>query len=295
MEYKSGFVAIMGSPNVGKSTLMNRLIGMKIAIVSDKAQTTRNKVVGVLTTDDYQIIFLDTPGLHTPKTKLGKYMVDTAYSAQRDVDTTLMVIDAGVGIKERDEQIVQKLNSEYFIAAINKIDKVSAERRAELREKLLSLGVKEEKIIEISALNGDGVEKLEKMLVDSLEEGPQYYPPDMVTDRPERFIAAELIREKMLLNLDDEIPHGAGIEIEKVEELENLTKVSAVIYCERDSHKRIIIGARGSMLKKIGSEARQDMQLLFGTKVFLELWVKVKKDWRNSGFMLKELGYSREK
>ena len=285
----------MGSPNVGKSTLMNRLIGMKIAIVSDKAQTTRNKVVGVLTTDDYQIIFLDTPGLHTPKTKLGKYMVDTAYSAQRDVDTTLMVIDAGVGIKERDEQIVQKLNSEYFIAAINKIDKVSAERRAELREKLLSLGVKEEKIIEISALNGDGVEKLEKMLVDSLEEGPQYYPPDMVTDRPERFIAAELIREKMLLNLDDEIPHGAGIEIEKVEELENLTKVSAVIYCERDSHKRIIIGARGSMLKKIGSEARQDMQLLFGTKVFLELWVKVKKDWRNSGFMLKELGYSREK
>lgn len=295
MEYKSGFVAIMGSPNVGKSTLMNRLIGMKIAIVSDKAQTTRNKVVGVLTTDDYQIIFLDTPGLHTPKTKLGKYMVDTAYSAQRDVDTTLMVIDAGVGIKERDEQIVQKLNSEYFIAAINKIDKVSAERRAELREKLLFLGVKEEKIIEISALNGDGVEKLEKMLVDSLEEGPQYYPPDMVTDRPERFIAAELIREKMLLNLDDEIPHGAGIEIEKVEELENLTKVSAVIYCERDSHKRIIIGARGSMLKKIGSEARQDMQLLFGTKVFLELWVKVKKDWRNSGFMLKELGYSREK
>jgi len=295
MEYKSGFVAIMGSPNVGKSTLMNRLIGMKIAIVSDKAQTTRNKVVGVLTTDDYQIIFLDTPGLHTPKTKLGKYMVDTAYSAQRDVDTTLMVIDAAVGIKERDEQIVQKLNSEYFIAAINKIDKVSAERRAELKEKLLDLGVKEEKIIEISALNGDGVEKLEKMLVDSLEEGPQYYPPDMVTDRPERFIAAELIREKMLLNLDDEIPHGAGIEIEKVEELENLTKVSAVIYCERDSHKRIIIGAKGSMLKKIGSEARQDMQLLFGTKVFLELWVKVKKDWRNSGFMLKELGYSREK
>lgn len=294
MGYKSGFVAIMGSPNVGKSTLMNRLIGMKIAIVSDKAQTTRNKVVGVLTTDDYQIIFLDTPGLHTPRTKLGQYMVDTAYSAQRDVDMTLMVIDAGIGIRERDEQIVQRLNSEYFIAAINKIDKVSPERRAELREKLLSLGVAPEKILEISALNGDGVDKLEKMLVDSLE-GPQYYPTDMVTDRPERFIAAELIREKMLLNLDDEIPHGAGIEIEKVEEFENLTKVSAVIYCERDSHKRIIIGAKGSMLKKIGSEARKDMQLLFGTKVYLELWVKVKKDWRNSGFMLKELGYSKER
>jgi len=295
MSYKSGFVAIMGSPNVGKSTLMNRLIGMKIAIVSDKAQTTRNKVVGVLTTDDYQIIFLDTPGLHTPKTKLGKYMVETAYSAQRDVDTTLMVIDAVVGIKERDALTVERLNSPYFIVAINKIDKVSEERRAELRAKLIELGVAEEMIIEISALNGDGVEKLEKKLVDSLEEGPQYYPSDMVTDRPERFIAAELIREKMLLNLDDEIPHGAGIEIEKVEELENLTKVSAVIYCERDSHKRIIIGARGSMLKKIGMEARLDMQLLFGTKVFLELWVKVKKDWRNSGHMLKELGYSKER
>ncbi|MBR4078926.1 MAG: GTPase Era [Christensenellaceae bacterium] len=295
MEYKSGFVAIMGSPNVGKSTLMNRLIGMKIAIVSDKAQTTRNKVVGVLTTDDYQIIFLDTPGLHTPKTKLGKYMVDTAYSAQRDVDTTLMVIDAVVGIKERDAMTVERLNNPYFIAAINKIDKVTDERRSELRSKLIELGVAENMIVEISALNGDGVEKLEKLLVDSLEEGPQYYPPDMVTDRPERFIAAELIREKMLLNLDDEIPHGAGIEIEKVEELENLTKVSAVIYCERDSHKRIIIGARGSMLKKIGMEARMDMQLLFGTKVFLELWVKVKKDWRNSGHMLKELGYSKER
>ena len=295
MSYKSGFVAIMGSPNVGKSTLMNRLIGMKIAIVSDKAQTTRNKVVGVLTTDDYQIIFLDTPGLHTPKTKLGKYMMETAYSAQRDVDTTLMVIDAVVGIKERDAMTVERLNSPYFIAAINKIDKVSEERRAELREKLIELGVAEDMIIEISALNGDGVEMLEKKLVDSLEEGPQYYPPDMVTDRPERFIAAELIREKMLINLDDEIPHGAGIEIEKVEELENLTKVSAVIYCERDSHKRIIIGARGSMLKKIGMEARMDMQLLFGTKVFLELWVKVKKDWRNSGHMLKELGYSKER
>lgn len=285
----------MGSPNVGKSTLMNRLIGMKIAIVSDKAQTTRNKVVGVLTTEEYQIIFLDTPGLHTPKTKLGQYMVDTAYSAQRDVDTTLMVIDAGIGIKERDEQTVSRLNSPYFIAAINKIDKVNAARREELRAKLMELGVKEDKIVEISALNGDGVDALERLLVDSLEEGPQYYPPDMVTDRPERFIAAELIREKMLLNLDDEIPHGVGIEIERVEELENLTKVSAVIYCERDSHKRIIIGARGSMLKKIGMEARMDMQLLFGTKVFLELWVKVKKDWRNSGHMLRELGYSKER
>ena len=148
MEYKSGFVAIMGSPNVGKSTLMNRLIGMKIAIVSDKAQTTRNKVVGVLTTDDYQIIFLDTPGLHTPKTKLGKYMVDTAYSAQRDVDTTLMVIDAVIGIKERDAMTVERLNNPYFIAAINKIDKVSDERRAELKAKLIELGVKEEMIVE---------------------------------------------------------------------------------------------------------------------------------------------------
>ena len=295
MSYKSGFVAIMGSPNVGKSTLLNRFIGMKIAIVSKKAQTTRNKVVGILTTDSYQIIFLDTPGLHTPKNKLGKYMVDTAYSAQKDVDATLMVIDAEAGIKERDSEIIGRLNSERFIAAINKSDAVSADRIEEIKKRLISLKIDAKKIFVISALCGHGVEELEKALLNFLEEGPQYYPPDMVTDRPERFIAAELIREKILENIDDEIPHGVGVEIEKIEEYENLTKVFAVIYCERASHKGIIIGAKGSMLKKIGAQARKDMQLLFDTKVYLELWVKVKDDWRNSLFMLKELGYTKER
>ena len=268
---------------------------MKIAIVSKKAQTTRNKVVGILTTDSYQIIFLDTPGLHTPKNKLGKYMVDTAYSAQKDVDATLMVIDAEAGIKERDSEIIGRLNSERFIAAINKSDAVSADRIEEIKKRLISLKIDAKKIFVISALCGDGVEELEKALLNFLEEGPQYYPPDMVTDRPERFIAAELIREKILENIDDEIPHGVGVEIEKIEEYENLTKVFAVIYCERASHKGIIIGAKGSMLKKIGAQARKDMQLLFDTKVYLELWVKVKDDWRNSLFMLKELGYTKER
>ncbi|MBQ9942234.1 MAG: GTPase Era, partial [Christensenellaceae bacterium] len=238
-EYKSGFVAIMGSPNVGKSTLMNALIGMKVAIVTEKAQTTRNKVVGVLTKKDYQIVFLDTPGLHTPRTRLGEFMVKTAYDAARDVDVTLMVIDARMGIKERDQEIVRRLNGELFLAAINKTDIVSEERVEALRRQLLDLGVAEDAILCISAKEEKGLDVLEKRLCDFLLPGPQFYPEDMVTDRPERFIAGELIREKALLNLRDEIPHGIGIDIEKVEELETITNVSAVIYCERDSHKGI--------------------------------------------------------
>ena len=272
-EYRSGFVAIMGSPNVGKSTLMNALIGTKVAIVTEKAQTTRNKVVGILTTEEYQIVFLDTPGLHTPKTKLGEFMVKTAYDAQRDVDLTIMVLDAKMGIRERDEEIIRRLNGPEFLAVINKADIARGERIQELQERLTALGV---------------------AILHFLPPGPQFYPEDMITDRPERFIAAELIREKALLNLRDEIPHGVGVEIEKVEEREHITNVAAVIYCERDSHKGIIIGKRGAMLKKIGAEARADLEMLFGTKVFLELWVKVKEDWRNSQFMLKELGYREE-
>ena len=294
MSYKSGFVAIMGSPNVGKSTLLNRFVGMKVAIVSKKAQTTRNKVVGIVTSDDYQIVFLDTPGLHTPKNKLGKYMVDTAYSAQKDVDATLMVIDAVVGIKERDEEIIKKLIGDNFIVAINKCDIAKKGSVDAIKAKLLEYKINENKIVAMSALTGEGVDNLTDILVEYLEEGPQYYPSDMVTDRPERFIAAEIIREKILENVDEEIPHGVGIEIEKIEEYEDLTKVFAVIYCERASHKGIIIGAKGSMLKKIGAQARVDMQMLFDSKVYLELWVKVKDDWRNSSFMLKELGYTKE-
>ena len=284
----------MGSPNVGKSTLMNELIGMKIAIVTNKAQTTRNKVVGILTRDDYQMVFLDTPGLHKPNNRLGEYMVKTAYEAQKDVDVTLMVLDAKVGIKERDEETIKRFLSESFLVAINKTDVSDEKRINEIKEKLLYLGVKDNMIMPISAKEHIGLDKLENRLLDFMIPGPQFYPEDMVTDRPERFIAAEIIREKVLVNLREEVPHGVGVDIEKVEEYEDLTNVDAVIYCDRDSHKGIIIGKKGAMLKKIGSEARTDLERLFGTKVFLQLWVKVKKDWRNSGRMLKELGYVKE-
>lgn len=291
MEYLSGFVAILGSPNVGKSTLMNKLIGSKVAIVTKKAQTTRNKVVGILTRRDYQIVFLDTPGLHTPKNKLGDYMVKTAYDASRDVDLILLVLDAVRGLGERDRQILEKLQSEPVFVVINKKDAASQERLEGIKGQLTELGIEPAQMMCISAIQEEGLEELEQEIKGHLLPGPQFYPEDMITDRPERFIAGELIREKALLHLREEIPHGIGVDIEKVEEEENLTKVYAVIYCERDAHKGMIIGKGGAMLKKIGQDARADLEMLFGTKVFLQLWVKVKKDWRNSPSMLKELGY----
>ena len=294
MEVRSGFVSIMGSPNVGKSTLMNALVGQKIAIATQKAQTTRNKVTGILTRKDYQIIFLDTPGIHVPKNKLGEYMVKTAYEANRDVDLTLLLIDAKVGVGERDKEILQRLRNGNLMVVINKVDAVTDDMLQNIRKVLHGLDISPKQQIEISAKQGDGLVQLEKEIVKHLIPGPMFYPEDMVTDKPERFIAAELIREKALLNLRDEIPHGIGIDIEKVEELDNLTEVSAVIVCERDSHKGIIIGKKGAMLKKIASQARMDLEVLFGTKVFLQVFVKVKEDWRNSRHMLKELGYRKE-
>jgi GTP-binding protein Era len=294
MVYKSGFVSIMGSPNVGKSTLMNTLVGQKIAIATQKAQTTRNKVTGILTRKDYQIIFLDTPGIHTPKNKLGEYMVKTAYEANQDVDLTLLLLDAKMGIGQRDREILERLGKKRLIAVINKIDAVSAEKVELMQKELLALQLPAEQIKEISAAQGTGIEALEQEIVSYLIPGPQFYPEDMVTDRPERFIAAELIREKALLNLREEVPHGIGVEIEKIEEFEDLTEVQALIICERDSHKGIIIGKKGAMLKRIATEARLDLERLFGTKVFLQVFVKVKEDWRNSGHMLRELGYKKE-
>ena len=223
MAYKSGFVSIMGSPNVGKTTLMNTLVGQKIAIATQKAQTTRNKVTGILTRKDYQIIFLDTPGIHTPKNKLGEYMVKTAYEANQDVDLTLLLLDAKMGIGQRDREILERLGKKRLIAVINKIDAVSAEKVELMQKELLALQLPAEQIKEISAAQGTGIEALEQEIVSYLIPGPQFYPEDMVTDRPERFIAAELIREKALLNLREEVPHGIGVEIEKIEEFEDLT------------------------------------------------------------------------
>jgi len=280
LKFQSGFVALIGSPNVGKSTLMNALIGVKVAIVTPRAQTTRNKVTGILSTERYQVIFLDTPGLHTPKNRLGQYMVKTAQEARRDVDLVLM----------GDEGIIEGLVHEPgFAVALNKVDAVPRDRVDAICRKLETMGVKE--YCPVSALKKTGLDTLMELILRYLPEGPKYYPEDMVTDRPERFIACELIREKALINLEDEIPHGIGVEIEQFEDGEELVRLSAVIYCERDSHKGIVIGKKGGMLKRIGSQARVDLEMLFGVKVFLQLWVKVKPDWRNSPGMLRDLGY----
>lgn len=292
--FKSGFIAIVGSPNVGKSTLLNGIIGTKVAITSSKPQTTRNVIQGVLTGKDFQIVFLDTPGLHTPKNKLGEYMMKTAKESVREVDAILFLIDLRIGIKDRDkENLIAFANSGIpMIVALNKSDIVSEKRIEEVEEQLRELNVVKKPFI-ISAKTKDGVDMLLSKLKSYLEEGPKYYPDDMYTDQPERFIAAEMIREKAMVFLRDELPYGVGVEIERVSEREDkdIIDVAAVIYCERQSHKGIIIGKKGDMLKKIGQEARIDLEMLFGTKVFLELWVRVKKDWRNSTSMLKLLGY----
>ncbi len=292
-EFRSGFVALMGSPNTGKSTLLNRLVGEKVTIVSPKAQTTRNKITGIVTTDYYQLVILDTPGIHVPRTKLGKYMNDQAYSANRDVDLTVMMIDAVVGIKEQDISNIKALLSPFFFAAINKIDCVNEQKIHILVEKLVDLNVPRKSVFPISALNGTGVRELTDAIVAELEPGPKYYPDDMITDRPERFIASEIIREKALYCLSQEVPHGIGVEIEKMVPEGDLVRIEAVIFCERESQKSIIIGRNGSMLKKIGTISRHDIESLLGSKVFLGLYVKAKKDWRNSARMLQELGYTR--
>ncbi|MGI6161838.1 MAG: GTPase Era, partial [Christensenellales bacterium] len=267
-EFLSGFVAIIGSPNVGKSTLMNNMIGQKISIVSDKAQTTRNRLHGVLTKDDYQIIFIDTPGIQAPRNKLGDYMLRSAYEALEDVDAVLFVVDALKGMGARDLSILERLlGAAPIIIAVNKKDAVND---ATLLSVLASLNSydKLDAVIPISALEGDGVETLEKRLVKHLKPGPKYYPDDMITDQPERVIAAEIIREKALICLRDEVPHGVGVEIMSISKPEetSLLSISATIYCERASHKSIIIGNQGSMLKKIGTAARYDLQRLFGEK-----------------------------
>lgn len=292
MEFKSGFIALTGSPNVGKSTLLNALVGTKIAIVSKKPQTTRNRITGVLTREDYQMIFIDTPGLQTPKNKLGEFMLKTAEQTARDVDAALFVADARVGVREKDEEILARLikSKTPLVIALNKIDTVDGERVAE-QEKILGKYAKP--VFCISAAEKLGLAELVEYLKQYLVEGPMYYPADMVTDQPEQVIAAELIREKALKSIGKEIPHGIGVAVEKLEREEerDLTNIDAVIYCEKDSHKGIIIGAGGRMLKKIASAAREDMQMLFGGKVFLQVWVKVKPDWRNKIGMLRTLGY----
>jgi GTP-binding protein Era len=294
MSFRSGFVSIIGCPNVGKSTILNKLIGQKIAIVSDRAQTTRNKITGVLSKPDYQMIFLDTPGVTNPKNKLGEYMQKVAYDAINEVEAILFVADAEQGVRERDAMILEKLKNAKapVIAFINKTDAASLGQANEAQETLEQHDFIKS-ILRGSAGTGKGMEELERTLSTYMVPGPQYFPDDMVTDQPERIIVGELIREKALLMLHEEVPHGVGVGVDKMERREDrdMMDIYATIYCERDSHKGIIIGKGGSMLKRIGQDSRRDIEWMLGCPVNLQLWVKIKEDWRNRPGMLHELGY----
>jgi GTP-binding protein Era len=295
-KFKSGFITIIGRPNVGKSTLLNYLIGEKLSIISNKPQTTRNRIQAILTKKEYQIVFLDTPGIHKPRHKLGEYMVKVAEDTVKEVDAVLMLVTPDEEVGRGDSYIIEQLKAVNagtpVILVINKVDTVKKEAIAKTIESYISEYDFNE-VIPISAYSGENVDQLLKIIVDKLPEGPQYFPEDMVTDQPEKFLVSEIIREKILRNLDQEIPHGTAVEIVsmKKESDKNLVSIEATIYCEKDSHKSILIGRGGSMLKTIGQSARYDIERLLGSKVFLQLWVKVKKDWRDSPSVLKSLGY----
>ena len=293
-KFYSGFVSLVGRPNVGKSTLMNRLIGEKIAIISNKPQTTRNKIQSILTKDNYQIVFIDTPGIHRPRHKLGEYMVKSAETTLNEVDAVLMLIEPADRVLESDRLIIEKLArvKSPVILVINKVDTADKERVFKVIDNYRQLYNFSE-IVPISALEGTNTDELLETIKKYLPEGPQYFPADMITDQPERQIASEIIREKALRLMQEEIPHGIAVEISEMKKRpeSNLVDVRATIYCEKDSHKGIIIGKHGAMLKKIGSNARTDIERLLGSPIYLELWVKVKKDWRDSDFLLKNFGY----
>ncbi|MFC0722135.1 GTPase Era [Enterococcus faecalis] len=295
-EHKSGFVAIVGRPNVGKSTLLNRIVGQKIAIMSDKAQTTRNKIQGIYTIPEAQIVFIDTPGIHKPKHRLGDFMVESAYNAMREVDATLFMVSADQKRGKGDDFIIERLknNNSPVYLIINKIDKVHPDDLLSIIEDY-SKQMDFKEIIPISATEGNNFEHLMDVLVEQMPEGPQYFPDDQITDHPEYFIVTELIREKVLLLTRDEIPHSVAVVVDSMKRDENdKVHVQATIIVERDSQKGIIIGKGGKMLKQIGTKARQDIEYLLDDKVYLELWVKVQKDWRDKKIYLQDFGYRKE-
>ncbi len=293
--FKSGFVTILGRPNVGKSTLMNALIGQKVAIVSPKAQTTRNRITGVLTGDGWQAVFLDTPGIHKPRTELGNTMMKSVKQALVDTELIVFVVDAS-DVRSADTDILEKykVNKVARVLVLNKIDLVEKQNLLALIQRLAPYDFTA--IIPASAKTGDGLDDVKKVIADHLPEGPQYFPDDAITDRPERFITAELIREKALRFLNEEIPHGIGVEILQMQKAPSgVMHIEATVYCERDSHKSMIIGKGGSMIGKIGAAARQEIETLLDSRVNLKLWVKVVPDWRNRPSELRNLGYDEER
>lgn len=296
MGYKSGFIAIIGRPNVGKSTFLNRVIGQKIAIMSDKPQTTRNKIQGVYTTDEAQYIFIDTPGIHKPKHKLGDFMVKVAENTLNEVDAILFMINAKEGYGKGDQYILDRLQnvkSPIFLI-VNKIDLVHPDELLPLIDLYKDKGNFQE-IIPISALEGNNIDRLLQVLKEYLPEGPKYYPEEQVTDHPERFIITEFIREKVLQLTREEVPHSITVVMDNLERRENNTVfIQATIITERKSQKGILIGKQGKMLKNVGKRARKDIEALLGSKVYLELWVKVKEDWRNRESQLYEYGFRQE-
>lgn len=298
VKFKSGFVSIVGRPNVGKSTLMNTLIGEKIAIMSDKPQTTRNQIRAIYNSDEIQIVFMDTPGIQKPKNKLGSYMMKASSSSMKDTDIILFVVDESKRIGATDKEIIENLknNTSKKILVINKIDKINKEELMDLINMYSEIGIFDE-IVPVSAIKGENSNTLIKVLSKYLEEGPQYFPKDMITDQPEKVLVSEIIREKILMYTDQEIPHGIAVEIEQMKKRKDkdIIDVSALIYCEREAHKKIIIGHQGRKIKGIGKSAREELEFIFGNKVFLELWVKAKPNWRDKENFIRTMGFDDNK
>ncbi len=295
--HKSGFVTIVGRPNVGKSTLLNHIMGEKLSIVSNKPQTTRNNIQTILTGEDYQIVFVDTPGIHKPKHKLGEYMVNSAKDSIKEVDVVLFLINPCDEIGRGDRFIIEALKEQKapVFLVVNKIDENSQEKVAKTLE-MYSKEYDFKELIPLSALKGKNVDTLIKLMVDKMPEGPQYYPEDMITDVQEKFIVAEIVREKALKNLRDEVPHGIAVDIIQMKQNDKGTyHIEVDLICEKDSHKGIIIGKNGVSLKKIGETARYEIERFLHSKVNLKIWVKVRKEWRDNNLLLKELGYKKMK
>ena len=292
---KTGFIAIVGRPNVGKSTLLNAILGEKVAIVSNKPQTTRNRITGIFTRGEEQFVFLDTPGMHNPKNSLGEYMVKEADSSMREADAVVLVVDTGKEISQVEENVIAYLKKSGIpaVLALNKIDQV---RREELAETIARYADKHEfsAFVPISARSGKNVPELLDECAKFLEESPWFFPEDMITDQPERQIAAEIIREKILRTLNKEVPHGTAVVIEEFTDEKTMVRIRAEIFCEKASHKGIIVGKNGASLKLIGTYAREDLERMLGVKVYLNLWVKVKENWRESARTVGNFGYRDE-